>query len=88
MTRLLAVLFWGVVAWLVIRAFRRRRAVPPNAARVDASSEVSGAEPVPPQTMVRCAHCGVHVPEADALADADMSFCSAEHRRLGVKKHD
>lgn len=35
-----------------------------------------------PQAMVRCAHCGVHLPAQDALSGAQGSYCSAEHRRL------
>ena len=39
-----------------------------------------------PEDMVRCAHCGVHLPASDALATAgDAVFCSAEHRRLGAR---
>lgn len=33
-----------------------------------------------PEDMVACAHCGVHVPKADALVLAGQTFCSAEHR--------
>lgn len=31
-------------------------------------------------TMVRCAVCGLHVPEAEALKRHDQYFCSTEHR--------
>ncbi|MCL4316510.1 MAG: hypothetical protein M1527_06715 [Gammaproteobacteria bacterium] len=31
-------------------------------------------------TMVRCAVCGLHVPEAEAVKRRDQYFCSAEHR--------
>lgn len=30
--------------------------------------------------MVRCAVCGLHVPEVEALRRHDQYFCSAEHR--------
>ena len=36
-----------------------------------------------PQDMVACAHCGVHIPQAEALMMGSQSYCSAEHRRLG-----
>jgi uncharacterized protein len=29
--------------------------------------------------MVKCATCGVFVPETDALVDGDRSYCSREH---------
>lgn len=36
------------------------------------------------QTMVSCAHCGLHLPEAEAVeGDGGRHYCSAEHRRLG-----
>jgi uncharacterized protein len=36
------------------------------------------------QAMVSCAHCGMHVPQSDALALDGRYFCSDEHRRLGA----
>ena len=44
------------------------------------------------KTMVSCAHCGIHLPQFEALAapSADlrsqMWFCSTEHRQFGAKK--
>jgi uncharacterized protein len=43
--------------------------------------------PTPPHTstptaMVRCRHCGVHVPVGDAVRGALGTYCSHEHRRL------
>lgn len=50
----------------------------PNGAGTTAASESSQAE-----AMVACAHCGMHFPASEALADATGAvFCSAEHRRL------
>jgi uncharacterized protein len=31
-------------------------------------------------TMVSCAHCGVHVPEREALAGKHGVYCSSTHR--------
>jgi uncharacterized protein len=33
-----------------------------------------------PQTMVRCSHCRVHVPEKKALRSQNGWYCCAEHR--------
>ena len=33
--------------------------------------------------MVRCAHCGLHVPVGSALQDGPRWYCSREHQRLG-----
>jgi uncharacterized protein len=43
------------------------------------------------KTMVACAHCGLHLPQIEALAapSADLRsqlwFCSTEHRQFGPK---
>ena len=41
--------------------------------------------PVQPQTpkLVQCAHCGVHVNEAQALRSGERYFCSADHQQRG-----
>jgi uncharacterized protein len=31
-------------------------------------------------TMVRCALCGLHIPESEALKRREQYFCCAEHR--------
>jgi uncharacterized protein len=38
--------------------------------------------------MVSCAHCGLHLPEADALPGPDGAhYCSEAHRRAGPRGH-
>lgn len=70
----------GVAAliWLVRRAFD------PGAGRQDADS-VPRAEPSREvDELVRCAHCGVHVPRVEAKTQDGRHFCSREHARLGT----
>lgn len=38
----------------------------------------------PPEKMVICAYCGLHVPETECIAAAGRHYCSDEHRRLGT----
>lgn len=33
-----------------------------------------------PQVMVPCAHCGVHIPEADAVQGKHGTYCTEAHR--------
>lgn len=50
------------------------------------SSRRKGAAPGQPaaQAMVACAHCGLHLPQPDAVeGEGDRHYCSVEHRRLG-----
>lgn len=35
----------------------------------------------PPQDMVSCAQCGVHFPQADAIAGRNGLYCCVEHRQ-------
>lgn len=66
---LVAVIVW----WLTSRVRPRDR----NAA--SGTRHAPGAA----HEMVACAHCGVHLPRADAVLDGDTPYCGAEHRRLG-----
>lgn len=38
------------------------------------------APPPGPQTMLRCAECGLHLPAGEALPGMGGVFCSAAHR--------
>ena len=44
------------------------------------TSRQRSATPPDTQRMLRCAHCGVHVPEHLALPHKDVHFCSSAHR--------
>ena len=41
------------------------------------------AKPSPAGELVRCAHCGMHLPRAEARQEAGVLYCSEEHARLG-----
>lgn len=52
----------------------RGRSVPPP----------DGRHPARPARMVACAHCGLHLPQADAVeGESGRLYCGVEHRRLG-----
>ena len=36
----------------------------------------------PSEAMLRCAHCGVYMPQSDAYQRGQLTFCSVEHRDL------
>jgi uncharacterized protein len=74
-TLLLLALVFGVL-WLV-KGGRRGGA--------DAASRQPSRPPAP-QAMLACAHCGVHLPQSDALMDpAGRPFCSDAHRLAGPR---
>jgi uncharacterized protein len=57
----------ALVFWL-IRRYRRS---------LDGAGKVRRAEI---EDMVRCAHCGVHLPRSESVESGGQFFCSAEHR--------
>ena len=81
---LLLLVVVGGLAWL---AWGRKR--PPAKAGDEGASRRDGAPPpgpATPQSMLACAHCGVHLPAADALRDAGgRAYCSEAHRLAGPR---
>lgn len=86
-------LFWAVVilgalfAARLLAAHNRKNNTPPAAppTRPDGSAAVKGndanAEP-----MVRCAHCGIHMPRSEAVLSDGKTWCSTEHAKLGLRQ--
>lgn len=76
----------GVVVWLF--AMRRRgtdKADPPAVNKAAPKSNVNDQDAAP-APMIVCVHCGVHLPKADAQADAaGRLFCSEAHRLAGPR---
>ncbi len=69
---MLLLLVVGVVALLLSTRRRIGRRPPPAAGPA-------------PQPMLTCAHCGVHLPAAEALRDGAHAYCSAAHRLAGPR---
>lgn len=64
-----------LVAWLLLHKSRRKP--PADAAR---------GKPPGAATMLSCAHCGLHVPAAEAVLDAGgRPFCGEAHRLAGPR---
>jgi uncharacterized protein len=43
----------------------------------------------PPEAMIDCARCGLHLPASEALRDAaGRPYCCAEHRDAGPKPRE
>jgi len=65
MSRLFLLIAIAVVVYLLIKSYRK------NVPKQD--------NPVA-EDMVRCAHCGVHLPKSESILAGGNSFCCAEHR--------
>jgi uncharacterized protein len=37
------------------------------------------------QSMIECAHCGVHLPRSDAVLDRNGSYCCDAHKMAGPR---
>ncbi len=65
MSRLLFLIAIAVVVYLLLRSFRKEESKP--------------GDPVT-EDMVRCAHCGVHLPKGESILAGGNYFCGKEHR--------
>ena len=65
----LLVIAFAAALWLV-RGLRNR-------------SNDKAATPAPPgsEDMVRCMHCGVHLPRGESVMSEQQYFCSVQHQR-------
>ncbi len=73
---LLLIALVGLGLWL----FKRWRQGLPDAVRPHSIKSF--------EDMVRCAHCGVHVPKNQAVGDSRQGyFCSQQHRLAGPSRH-
>ncbi len=70
--RLVFLLLMGGLLWLAWRKLMPRDA--------DAPPPAPPAPTGGPEVMRRCAECGVHLPESQALPGRGGHFCSAAHR--------
>lgn len=73
MSKFLLLILAVVAAWLLIKRLR---------AKDTAEDAPDSAAPGPAsEQMVNCSHCGLYLPQNEAIADGDRFFCCAEHRR-------
>ncbi len=65
MSRLFLLIAIAVVVYLLIKSYRKN---------------VPQQDKTVVEDMVRCAHCGVHLPKSESILAGGNFFCSAEHR--------
>jgi len=70
-----------VLLWLLRGSWRRARRPPSS------SSSTRPAEGDTPQTMLSCAHCGLHLPRDEALPGRGGVFCGEAHRQAFERAH-
>jgi uncharacterized protein len=82
---LVVMLVVGVVVWLLTAKARPPRGGGGPAAGADPAARRRGGTALPPQAMLSCSHCGLHLPAADAVLDGSRVYCSEAHRALGPR---
>jgi len=76
-------LFYSPAMRNLLRGLRGDEAKPPS----NQAPDKAARDPARPVAMVPCAHCGVHLPDHDALLnDAGQPFCSEAHRKAGPRR--
>ena len=75
---LIRLIIIGLIIWFLYRAFQRMLEKPRN------TDEAK--RPATTQDMVKCAHCGIHIPGNEALERDGWYYCSPEHRDAGPRK--
>ena len=78
---ILRILLFAIFGWLLLSWVRGRlgrgRVMPPAARKAHHAQEQAS---VP---MKVCAHCGILLPEPEALRVGDRHYCCLEHRPAG-----
>ena len=69
MSKFLLLILAVVAVWWLARGIRRKGAA-------------KGGPEAAPEKMVNCGHCGLYLPQSEAISEGDKFFCCAEHRRL------
>jgi uncharacterized protein len=80
---LLVLLVVGVGIWMLVKRLGSGGGSGGSAGGSSGGESPGGSERASPVAMVECAHCGVHLPAADAVPEGSRVYCSEAHRRLG-----
>ena len=72
-------LFLIIAVWLGVMILR-------HFYRIKMANKVKPA--IKTENMVRCEHCGVHVPQTEARQYKQKWFCSNRHLQAFIDKHE
>ncbi|HEC13015.1 MAG TPA: hypothetical protein ENI80_07155 [Acidiferrobacteraceae bacterium] len=75
MVKLIYIVVFGALIWLGLLQIRRYLKYRKGGDGLDAATTLASR-------IVPCAHCGVHIPEADAISHRGQFFCCKKHRQL------
>ncbi|MBI5659466.1 MAG: preprotein translocase subunit YajC [Nitrosomonadales bacterium] len=72
MSRLLLLVVIAAVVYWLLRSYRNKLR------REEKRDEAAAGQA---EDMVRCAHCGVHLPKRESIREDGIFFCGEAHRR-------
>lgn len=72
----LGVLLFFVIVWLIRGGRRRAPPAAPPPTPVAPSADADAAH----ESIIACAHCGVHLPQSEAIGGPVRWFCGEAHR--------
>jgi uncharacterized protein len=70
MSRLLFLFAIGLLVYLLVNSYRRNQSQSGSAPATKVAED-----------MVRCAHCGVHLPKGESIQSTEQFFCNEAHRK-------
>jgi uncharacterized protein len=76
-------LLWVLVIYLAWRWYTAFSKAPPKSAGQESAPTRSTGADGATETMVKCAHCGIYLPQSEAIHGPDaITFCNEDHRAL------
>jgi len=69
---MLKILFLALAIWIIISILKN------YSRNVDHTVK----KPTKSEDMVKCAQCGVHLPQSDSVSEQGQYYCSEAHRKL------
>ncbi|PKO25718.1 MAG: hypothetical protein CVU35_02720 [Betaproteobacteria bacterium HGW-Betaproteobacteria-8] len=63
----------AIAIWLIVTVLKRYRK------GLNQPGEPSAAKRQSSETMVQCAHCGIHLPQSESIQSHGQHFCSQAH---------
>ncbi len=74
---LVRIIILGAVIALAVMLYRKWQSAGQGTTRNDGQTSA----------MKKCAQCGIHLPEQDAIRSGEHFFCSEQHRLEHAKQH-
>ncbi|MBI4205809.1 MAG: preprotein translocase subunit YajC [Betaproteobacteria bacterium] len=74
MAKIILLVLGLLLAYWILKTFRKRVDKPDRPPQTGAGED-----------MVRCEHCGIHLPRSESLTTRGHFYCSPEHQRQHVR---